>query len=353
MPFVRPTRQDLIDQASGELATRLGLDAVLPRGMLAAHAAVIAGQAHLLHGHLVYVTRQIIPDTADSEHLARWASVYGIFRKAASKATGTTRFTGTESTVIPPGTKIRRASNQTEYSTDAEATITGGLADVAITATIGGEATDAATGSILTLVSPIAGIDGSTTVQTPGLSGGADTENDKALRARLLERIQSTPQGGAEADYVTWALAASAEVTRAWAIALHLGDGTVGVTFAVDGDVDGPVPDAGQVATVQAYIDPRRPATADVTVFAFGESKIDPSITLTPDTTEVRLAVKNNLEDMLKAAAAPGVTITIGQIREAISTAPGETSHVLDLPTSDVTALAGEIVTLGTIIWLP
>lgn len=350
MPFVRPTRQRLLDQTSGELATRLGLDAVLPRGMLAAHAAVVAGQAHMLHGHLVYLTRQVVPDTADSAHLERFASRYGIFRKAASKAKGTTRFTGTESTAIPAATRVRR-TDASEYETDAAATIVGGLADVAITARIGGETTDAAAGTLLTLVSPIAGIDGSTTVQAPGLSGGSDAETDKALLARLLARIQSAPQGGALADYVTWALAASTEVTRAWSIALHLGDGTVGVTFAVDNDVGGPVPDAAQLATVAAYIAPRRPATADVTVFAFGEKKIDPTIVLVPDTTPVRAAVQTNLEDMLKAAAAPGKTITVGQIREAISTAPGETSHALTLPVADVTALAGEIVTLGTITW--
>lgn len=351
MPFVRPTRQELLEQARGELATRLGLDALLPRGVLAAHAAVVAGMAHLLHGHLLYLTRQVLPDTADAEHLERWSSLFGVYRIAAQKAAGTTRFTGTESTTIPAATRLRRSSDGAEYETDAEASIVGGVADVAITATVGGADTDAATGTELVLVQPIAGIDGTTVVQTPGLSGGADTETDKALLARLLARVQSTPQGGAAADYILWALEASSEVTRAWAIPLHLGDGTVGVTFAVDDDPSGPVPDSAQVQTVQDYIDSLRPATADVTVFAFGESQIDPDITLTPDTTEVRAAVQANLEDMLKAKAEPGKTITIGEIREAISTAPGETSHVLNSPTVDVTALAGEVVTLGTITW--
>lgn len=351
MPFVRPTRQELVAQTSGELATRLGLDALLPRGPLAAHAFIVAGMAHMAHGHLVWITRQIIPDTADSEHLERWASVFGIFRQAASKATGTVRFTGTDATTVPAGTLIRRVADGSEYATDAAGTIAAGIADVLVTATIGGETTDADTGTALVLVSPISRIDAQATVQAPGLSGGADTETDARLLERLLVRIRSTPQGGAAADYVTWALASSAEVTRAWALPLHNGDGTVGVTFAVDDDAGGPIPDAGQIADVQAFIDGLRPATADVDVFAFGAVPIDPNILLAPDTPDIRLSVEANLEDMLLAEAAPGKTITLGKIREAISTADGEVEHTLPSPAADVEALAGEIVTLGTPTW--
>ncbi len=349
MPYIRPTRDALIQTASDELATRLGLDALLPRSILDVHAKVSAGQAHLIHGHLAWVARQIIASTADGPELAERASLYGVFRKAAAKATGTTRFGGIESSVIPAGTVIRRVDG-TNYTTDAAGTITTGVADVAVTASIGGLSSNAAAATDLSLVSPIVGVDTISVVLSPGLSGGDDAEDDADLLARLLQEIRNTPQGGAKPDYVTWALLAATFVTRAFTIPLHFGEGTVGLTFLEDDSVP-IIPSAGDVQTVQEFVDVLRPVTAILTVFAPAEKKIDPTIVLTPDTTDVRLAVSANLVDMLLATAAPGKTITISKIREAISTAAGEDEHALTLPVADVTALAGEIVTLGTITW--
>lgn len=349
MPYIRPPRQDLIAQASGELATRLGLDALLPQSILDIHAKVAAGQAHLIHGHLAWIARQIIATTADGPELAERASLYGVFRKAAARATGTTRFGGIESSIIPRGTVLRRVDG-TDYTTDAAGTITTGSADVAITAAIGGLSSNAAAATDLSLVSPIVGVNAVSVVLSPGLSGGDDAEDDADLLARLLQEIRNTPQGGASPDYVSWALAAATFVTRAFTIPLHFGVGTVGVTFLEDDSVP-IIPSAGDVQTVQDFIDTLRPVTAILTVFAPTEKTIDPTIALTPDTTDVRLAVSANLVDMLLATAAPGRTITISKIREAISTAAGEEEHALTLPVADVVAAAGEIVTLGTITW--
>ena len=87
------------------------------------------------------------------------------------------------------------------------------------------------------------------------LTGGTDTETDDQLRARILHRIQNPPMGGAQADYVTWALAVPG-VTRAWA-APEQGPGTITVRFLMDdlrADDDGwPTP-----ADVQAVVDLHR-----------------------------------------------------------------------------------------------
>src|SRR6478736_4591283 len=65
------------------------------------------------------------------------------------------------------------------------------------------------------------------------MTGGADTETDDQLRARVLFRIQQPPMGGDANDYVAWALAVPG-VTRAWCSPLEMGMGTVTVRFMMD-----------------------------------------------------------------------------------------------------------------------
>lgn len=351
MPFNRPSLADLLSRTEAELAARLGLGPLLPRSVLQALARLVAGQSHLLHAHVGYAVDQVFPDTADADNLVRIASLYGILRKAALRSFGPVVFTGTEGTNIPQGTLIRRV-DETEFTVALAGDITGGSATLIVRASIAAVAGDTVATTILTLASPIAGIDTNATVDAGGIVNGSDAETDELLLERILQRLQTPPQGGAQADYVKWALEI-AEVTRAFALPQHFGAGTVGVTFLVDDDPVTPIPDAAKVLEVQEHIDDptRRPVTASVTVFAPVEVQLDPEIQLTPDTTDVRAAVTESLEDMLKEDASPGGTVLLSRIREAISTAEGETDHTLVSPVADVPTLAGEIVTLGTIIW--
>jgi uncharacterized phage protein gp47/JayE len=195
----------------------------------------------------------------------------------------------------------------------------------------------------------VPGVASAALVAAPGLTQGADAESDDALRLRLLARIRQPPMGGSASDYVAWALQVPG-VTRAWVYPLENGVGTVTVRFVRDNDVDF-IPDAGAVTAVQEYIDARRPVTAQVTVLAPTAAPLDLTIALTPDTAAVRAAVTGELQDLLRRDAKPGGTILISRIREAISVSAGETNHVLSAPTADVTHLAGEMPTLGTITW--
>ncbi len=351
MPFNRPPLADLLSRTEAELAARLGLGPLLPRSVLQVLARLVAGQSHLLHAHVGYAVDQVFPDTADADNLVRLASLYGILRKAALSSFGPVVFTGTEGATVPQGMLVRRVDD-TEFTVATPGDISGGSVSLIVRAVVPELAGDTAATTVLTLVSPVSGIDSNATVDTGGIVNGSDVESDALLLERLLQRLQTPPQGGAKADYVKWALEV-AEVTRAFALPQHLGPGTVGVTFLVDDDPTTPIPDAAKVLEVQEHIDDptRRPVTAVVTVFAPVEVQLDPEIVLTPDTTDVRAAVTESLEDMLKTDAAPGGTILLSRIREAISTAQGETDHDLVSPVADVPTLAGEIATLGTIVW--
>lgn len=348
MPFSRPTLQELINRTSADAVARLGLEELLRRDDMQVLTRVLSGAAHGLHGHVAWMAEQVIIDTAEAEYLERWANIWGVTRKAASFASGPITLTGTTGAVIPAGTLLAAANGQ-EYETDAEVTLAAGTATAQVTALAAGQAGNLAAGTTLTLVSPVAGVNSQAAVASGGLVGGADTETDAALRARLLARIQAPPHGGAKADYIAWALDV-AGVTRAWVYPGELGLGTVTVRFVRDDDAS-IIPDAAEVQAVQDYIDARRPVTADVTVVAPIAVPLNLTIQLTPNTSAVQAAVQAEIKDLLRREAEPGGTILISHIREAISLAAGETNHVLTVPSADVTHTVGQIATMGTITW--
>jgi uncharacterized phage protein gp47/JayE len=350
MAFARPTLQDLIARADADLAARLTA-AELPYSDRKVIARALAGAAHGLYGYLDWLARQIIADTAEAEHLERWAGIFGLTRKAAAQAKGNVTFTGTDGVVIPAGTALQRSDGQ-EYTTDAQGTIAAGAATAAVTAKTGGKASNAASGDKLTLVSPVTGINSEATVATGGLAGGLDAETDTALLARLLLRLKLGVPNGKDGDYVQWALEV-AGVTRAWDTALYTGLGTVGVQFVVDNDaMDATIiPTAGKVTEVQAYIDARRPLPSAVTVTAPIAKALNLTIQLTPSTQVVKDAVTAEIKALLRRHAEPGGTVLLSKLREAISLAEGETDHVLVSPAANVAHAAGEIATLGAITW--
>lgn len=349
MAFDRPTLTQLVERARADLDGRLeGADSRLRRSPLDVLARTHAGALHGAYGYLAYAARQLMPDTADGEHLARWASVWGVERKAAEAAAGDIDITGSDGAEIDPGELLQRGDG-VEYVTTGSATVAAGVATVAVEAVTAGEAGTAIEGVALTFVSPIAGISTDAVVAAGGLIGALDQESDDSLRARLLDRIRSQPRGGAANDYRRWALEVP-EVTRAWVYPELNGLGTVGVAFVMDGRED-LIPEAGDVTAVAAYIDERRPVTADVDVFAPDADPLDFTIHLNPDTAEIRAAVAASLTDLLAREAEPGGTVLISHIREAISTAAGEVDHTLTTPSANVTAAAGDIAVLGTISW--
>lgn len=355
MAFDRPTLSELIERAITDIETRLEqpdtpVDAQLRYAVLNILAKVHAGGVHGLYGYQVYLAKQVMPDTAESEYLRRWASIWlAQPAKPAVAAQGLAIFTGTEATLIPSGTVVQRLDG-VRFSTDADGTITGGSATIAVTAEVAGVDGNTGGGTVLSLVTPIAGINSTATVEAAGITNGVDAETDDSILLRLLTRIRQAPHGGNVQDYVTWALEV-AGVTRAWCYPLYFGDGTVGVTFVLDDQVGSIIPDAAKVQEVQDYIDAVRPVTAAVTVFAPTAVPLDLTIALTPNTAAVQAAVQAELESLLRRAAEPGATILWSQLNEAISIAQGETDHVLSVPAADVPHAADEIAVLGTITW--
>lgn len=352
MAFVRPTLKEIVDRAKTDLGTRIvGSATVLRRSVIASIATVLGGAIHLTYGFIEYMAKQMFADTAEAEFLERHAAIYGVARNAATFADGPVVFTGSDGTEIPAGTLMQRA-DEIQYVTDAIGTISGGTVTVNVTCLTAGETGNLEAGQPLTLVSPISGVTSEGTVDTGGIIGGQDEEDDDGLRERLIAKIQTPPHGGNENDYEQWAKEVTG-VTRVWVYPSQYGDGTVGVAFVRDDDTPSIIPSAGEVADVQAYIDARAPVTADVTVWAPTASPLNFTINLdgASDTAAVKAAIIAELTDLIRREAEPAGTLLLSHIREAISSAAGEEDHVLTTPSSNQTAGAGAIFTMGTVTW--
>ncbi len=357
MSFDRPALTEIIERLQAGIASRLpGSDPLLPNSILNILAQAFAGVAHGEHGHLAWAARQIIPDTAEAEHLERLALWLGrgMTRKGAAAATGDVVFTGSDGSVVPAGTVLQR-SDQLEYATDADATISAGSATVAATATTVGSDTNTTASTNLSLVAPIAGVNSQAAVDAGGLNGGSDIETDAQLLSRLREFVANETNGVNANQYETWALEVEG-VTRAWCRDAYLGAGTVGLFFVRDGDVS-IIPDATEVQAVQDYLDALRPVgMLGLTVLAPTELVVDMTITLNPNTVAVQDAVTAELQDLFARVTevedgSGNAVILLSQINEAISIAAGEEDHILVVPAANVAPSLGEIPTLGSITW--
>ncbi|MGB0683414.1 MAG: baseplate J/gp47 family protein [Magnetovibrionaceae bacterium] len=351
MPFPRPTLPELNQRIQSDTDGRLdGADARLAGSNLNVLARVDAGVAHGLHGHIEHVSKQILPDTAETEVLDRQGSIWAIPRKQPTAATGAVTVTGTDGTVVPAGTVLQRA-DEVRYQTTAETTVEAGTVSLDLVAEATGQTGNAAAGVTLTLVNPIVGLATSGQVTAGALTGGTDIETDNELRQRIITRIQQPPHGGADFDYVAWTLAQPG-VTRAWVYPQELGLGTVSVRFMMDDTYANGIPLAEDVAAVQTALDDLRPVTADLTVVAPVPIALDVEISgLNPSTEAVRLAVEAEIADLIRREATPASTILISRLREAISLAAGEYDHGLVSPVANVTHTTGQIAVPGAITW--
>lgn len=354
MTFARPTLAELVDRAESETAARLGLGSLLPRSTLKVLARVWAGGLHGLYGYLDWVSRQVVPLTADQEVLERWADLFGLERRAAAAAVGDVTFSGTSGTVVPLGTVVQRADGE-RYETTAGGTVTAGTVTLPVEAEVAGLEGNAAAGTTLQLGTPITGVTGAV-VAAGGLVNGLDPETDEELRTRLQEFVSAPPQGGSVADYHAWAREVPG-VTRVFVIENGLGLGTVLVLFAVDDDPGGPIPNGAKVQEVQDRLTDEtrrdsRPVCADVTTIPPVSQSVPVTVELTPNTLPVQEAVKDALRGMLVREGGPGRTISHAKFVEAIATAAGEQDHVLTVPAGDVVAGATSLPVLGTVTFV-
>src|SRR5665213_253404 len=352
MAFNRPTLAELIDRTKTDFEDRLtGGGSLLRRAVVKVLARVYAGAFHLIYGFLAWIFKQVFPDTAESFYLRKWSNIWKITPTPADYAAGPIVIVGTiDLTPIPINTVLQRSDGK-QYKTQSAAALASLTATVSVIALDAGGDGNLDAGTKLTLLEPIAGVTSEATVDTAGITDGVDEEGDPSLLERLLARIQQPPSGGNDNDYEQWARSISG-VTRAFALPLYSGDGTVGLTFVLDDNMGSIIPGAPKVAEVQAYIDSVRPATADVTVFAPVGDALNFTIALSPDTSAIRASVTAELTDLLRRETAPGQVMLLSHLRQAMQTGAGDGDSIMSVPSADVSPSAGHIPVMGTVTFI-
>lgn len=352
MPFNVPTLRQII--ASGALDLESSLGTVLPKfGIeLALNTAVSAGIRDA-YDHQMWIVRQIIPTTeSDDQTIIETAQFEGVIRKQATYAAGPATLNG--SVPAPVGTVLQHKDGR-QYAVTSSASPSSGTVAVQVQAIAVGAEGNLAAGEVLTLVTPVPGLQANGT--SGDISGGADIEPISELLERLLFRKRNPPMGGAVADYVAW-MREVPGVTRAWAYDAWQGGGTVGIGWVFDDRIDIlPTPTDQQFMMEYLFRHPD-PATGVLVgrpggiepVYTSQTLKVtDLAINPIPDNTDTRAAIEANLRGYERTLV-QGQTMLLSKIRTAIGSAVGVENYSLDLA-ADVTADPDELNVIGVITW--
>lgn len=362
MPFPLPTPQELarrqearleaaIQAARPDASPQAIARAVRsPRGVLAAIARVQAEALYGLHLHLRWWGDQYFPDTAEAEFLDRHGDIWGIHRRAATRAVGMAQFLGEEGTTISAGFKLRSPTGVILATTEAGTVPLSGSMVLPVKAAGAGPEGNLDPETGLAMVSPIGGIE-AIALDAEGMAGGAAAETDAGLLARLLERIQEPPHGGAAFDYPVWVQnlfpAARVRTLPGW-----LGPGTVGVAIAMGTRLEPRAPLSAELAEIAAHLETERPVTvADLAVLPVEIVPVDLTILVQPDELRVRGAVEAAVKTFFAREARIGEPLWQSRLSEAISAASGEYRHDLVAPAGNLEFDPRQLPVPGNFFW--
>lgn len=352
MPYNVPTLRQLI--ASGLIDIESSLDEILPKfGIEQALNVAVSGSIRDLYDYQTWIVRQIIPTTeSDNQTIIDTARFEGVIQKMATQAKGPVTLSG--NVPVPLNTMLTHQDGRLYRVIETQSPNSGAVS-VLVEAEEAGAAGNLIAGDVLTLVSPVSGIQSNGV--TGDISGGADLEPASQVLERLLFRKRNPPMGGAPYDYVAWCREVPG-VTRAWAVDYYQGRSTVGYAFVFD-DREDIIPNHTDIQIMNQYIyrhqdpatgaDVGRPGGIEAVNIPITLKRTNLGIALVPDSDELRLAVAKSLEGYIRTLS-PGDTLLLSAIRTAIGSINGVTDYSLDL-SADVIATDSELHAIGEITW--
>lgn len=248
-------------------------------------------------------------DETSGEYIDKQAAVFGLIRKAGTKAACTITFTGSDGSVVPAGAAFYTQAGLA-YSLDAAVTISAGTATGTLTAAEVGDAYNIGAGEIVTALKNYSGVTG---YANAAATGGTDSETDAALLARYLNQLRRAPTSGNPYHYQQWAESVDG-VGAARIVSKWDGPGTVKVILASQ-DME-PVDETVRAAAV-AYIETQRPVGPAVTAVSATAHDLAVAATITIDGTTTlatvqaafQAALESYLQDLAKSAFADAIDL--------------------------------------------
>lgn len=213
------------------------------------NASSLAVMLEALEAQAEQNTRDILPDQASDEAVARHGYVCGVDRRTGVAAQHTVTVTGTPSATISiaAGTTMTWTDGTLYLVTSSSVTLSlGGSGTISITATTTGASTTRDVGDTLTFSSAPSGLNPTGAVASV-VTTGADEETIQAWRQRIVDRLRFRPSGGNAADWRAWALSyLGRDIREAWVYPLlqppssYPGLGTEGILGCLTVVVAGP-----------------------------------------------------------------------------------------------------------------
>lgn len=316
---------------------------------------------------LLIVTRAA---TSSGDYLDSWFADFGFSREAATYATGSptfSRFTATNSALIPVGQQIQTADGTQTYSVIADSTnsaydatqsgyvVGAGTASITVPvrADTAGAAGNAAASTVTVIVGAIPGID--TVTNANAFANGADAESDDDARARFRLWIASLSKATLSA--VEYAIASVQQGISYKVVENqnYAGAEQYGYFYAVVDDGSGS-PSSTFLDSVSSAIDAVRGITISFNVFGpvIETANIaltittDPSVTHSDIVALVNTAITDYIATLGLGDALP-VTKLASLAYGASTYVTNVTNITINGSSADLTATAQQVIRAGTV----
>lgn len=317
---------------------------------LAARLYALAAQVCALYVQADWVARQAFPQTAEGSYLERHAQLRGLERKPAAAAEGVIRFTAGEpaasSREIPQGT-VCMTAGLIRFETMEPAVLEAGelTVDVPIQALEPGAAGNVPAGAIVSMAVAPMGVSGCTNPKP--CAGGADGEEDKALRERVLSTFKRLPNGANAAFYEQAALSFD-QVAAAAVVPRPRGVGSVDVVPAA---LSG-CPEEELLERLQDYFEERREIAVDVKVRAPRTVTVNIAVQVKPEEGRSGEAVLADVEKTIRSwftGKLLGCDILRARLGQLIFSCSGVANYTIAAPAADIMVDRDVLPLLGTL----
>jgi uncharacterized phage protein gp47/JayE len=235
---------------------------------------------------------------------------------------------------------------------------------VSIEASDFGALRNSGSGSVFTLVSPIANVDDSAIATFEGITGGLDIESDISYRARILERTSNFTAPFTKSGIPIFIKQFITGITRVWINEATPSAGSTEIYFVKDNDIN-IIPTSQQLADTKNLIingnnltNGIKPANMpDANVYVLAPTAVPVNFTfssLSPNTSDMQAAITNSLTDFFKSdQIVLSEDVLENEYTNAIFNTLDSNGNVpvfaLTTPTGDITINTGELATLGNI----
>ena len=315
---------------------------------LSARLYAAAAQVHGLYIQAQWAVRQCFPQTAQGEYLDRHAQLRGLTRKQAVRAEGTLRFFVTTAAqtdrTIPAGTVCMTAGLVRFETTRAGVLPAGKLqTDIPARAVEPGSAGNIAAGTVVSLAVAPVGVAGCGNPKAFG--GGADAEDDEALRQRVLSTFRRLPNGANAAFDLQGALSFD-QVAAASVLPRARGKGTVDVVVST---LSG-VPGQSLLKELEDYFRQRREIAVDVQVRAPQTVKVPVTVKVAAAPGQDPAAVQQQVRQALTAwfdGRRLGQDVLRARLGSVIFGCEGVENYAITAPAADVAVTSAQLPVLN------